>query len=53
MPKKTAKKPHKSPRLTAAELHEAARLARRAGKADESAKLLELARNAERREAGR
>jgi hypothetical protein len=50
MAKKTAKK---SPAKiqTAAQLHEAARVARRAGDAAESERLIEAARTAERREA--
>jgi len=48
--KKTPAKKSSAPR-TAAQLHEAARLARRAGKVAESEVLLESARVAERNEA--
>lgn len=53
-PKKRAKSSKVSTRsATAAELHEAARVARRGGDPEASAKLLEQARAAERVEAGR
>ena len=48
---KTSKKSKAPKHTTAAELHEAARLARRAGEVDESKALLERARVAERIEA--